>query len=162
MQEQSEEDREDEGGNSENVTGFIRQAKLDDVAAMNHLRLQVRENVLSDPSRVTTAMTTDAISVSGRGWVFEEDGHILGFSIALHEDPSIWALFVHPDHEGRGIGHALHELAVNWLWSRGADRIWLGTDPGTRAERFYRERGWREAGKHNNGDIRFELDRHPV
>jgi len=138
---------------------MIREATVSDVAAMNHLRLQVRENVLSDPSLVTTAMTTDAISASGHGWVFAEDSHILGFSIALHKDPSIWALFVLPDHEGRGIGHALHEVAVNWLWSRGVNRIWLVTDPGTRAERFYRKRGWREAGKHDNGEIRFELDR---
>jgi GNAT superfamily N-acetyltransferase len=138
---------------------MIREATVNDVGAMNHLRLQVRENVLSDPSRVTTAMTADAISASGRGWVFEEDGHILGFSIALHEDPSIWALFVLPDHEGRGIGHALHEVAVNWLWSLGVDRIWLGTESGTRAEQFYRQRGWRETGKHDNGDTRFELDR---
>jgi GNAT superfamily N-acetyltransferase len=141
---------------------MIREATVSDVAAINHLRLQVRENVLSDPSRITAAMTADAISASGRGWVFEEDGHILGFSIAVHEDPSIWALFVHPDQESQGIGHALHEAAVNWLWSQGVDRIWLGTDPGTRAERFYRQRGWREAGKHDNGEIRFELDREPI
>ena len=138
---------------------MIRQATIGDVNEMNHLRLQVRENVLSDPGRVTAAMTAEALSESGRGWVFVEDGHILGFSIALDKDPTIWALFVHPDQEGRGIGHALLEAAVGWLWSRGAERIWLGTDPGTRAERFYRDRGWREVGKHANGEIRFELGR---
>jgi len=138
---------------------MIRKATPGDVRQMNHLRLQVRENTLSDPGLVTEAMTAEAISVSGRGWVFEEGGELVGFSIAMHEDPSIWALFVLPDHEGRGIGHALHDAAVNWLWEQGADRIWLGTDPGTRAERFYRERGWREAGLHDNGEIHFELDR---
>jgi GNAT superfamily N-acetyltransferase len=155
----SEEDKEGERKDAKNQIGMVREATVSDVAAMNHLRLQVRENVLSDPSRITTAMTTDAISVSGCGWVFEENGQILGFSIALHKDPSIWALFVLPGHEGRGIGHALHEVAVNWLWSRGVECIWLSTDPGTRAERFYRKHGWREAGKHDNGDIRFELNR---
>lgn len=138
---------------------MIRKATQGDVRQMNHLRLQVRENTLSDPGLVTEAMTAEAISESGRGWVFEEAGELVGFSIAMHEDPSIWALFVLPDHEGRGIGHALHDAAVNWLWEQGADRIWLGTDPGTRAERFYRERGWREAGLHDNGEIHFELDR---
>jgi GNAT superfamily N-acetyltransferase len=138
---------------------MIRKAKVSDVSEMNHLRLQVRENMLSDPSIITREMTIDSITASGRGWVFEEQGRILGFSIALDEDPSIWAMFVLPGHEGHGIGHALHEAAVNWLWSRGADLIWLGTDPGTRAERFYRERGWQEAGKHDNGEIHFELRR---
>jgi GNAT superfamily N-acetyltransferase len=137
--------------------GEIREARLEDVPAMNHLRLQVRENVLSDPTRVTTEMVVDAITSAGRGWVFEQNGAILGFSIALIEDPSLWALFVLPGNEGRGIGHALHDAAVAWLWSQGATRIWLSTDPGTRADRFYRSRGWRETGRLANGELRFEL-----
>lgn len=124
---------------------------------MNHLRLQVQENVLSDPGLVTAEMVVEAISRSGRGWVFEQDGEILGFSIALLQDPAIWALFVLPGCEGRGIGHGLHDAAVNWLWSRGANRIWLSTDPGTRAETFYRARGWRETGRLENGEVRLEL-----
>jgi GNAT superfamily N-acetyltransferase len=138
---------------------MIRKATLTDVPAMHRLRLQVRENILSDPSRITEAMTASAITASGRGWVFEEHGEILGFSIARDEDPSIWALFMLPGHEGRGIGHALHKAAVDWLWSRGAERIWLTTDPGTRAERFYRDRGWRTAGRLASGEVRMELDR---
>jgi GNAT superfamily N-acetyltransferase len=139
---------------------MIRQASMSDVAAMNHLRLQVRENVLSDPGLVTEAMTLEAITTLGRGWVFDESGQILGFSIALERDPSIWALFVHPGQERRGIGHELLKAAVNWLWSGGARRIWLNTDPGTRAERFYRKRGWQEAGFNEKGEILLEL-RHP-
>jgi GNAT superfamily N-acetyltransferase len=104
-------------------------------------------------------MTADAITASGRGWVFAEHGEVLGFSIARDEDPSIWALFTRPGHEGRGIGDALHQAAVDWLWSRGARRIWLTTEPGTRAERFYRERGWRETAVLASGELRFELER---
>ncbi len=126
---------------------------------MNHLRLQVRENILSDPGLVTAEMVIDAISVSGRGWVFEENDQVLGFSIALVRDPSLWALFVLPGCEGRGIGNALHEAAVNWLWSQGAKSIWLSTDPETRAERFYRARGWRETGRLAKGEVRLELRR---
>ena len=136
---------------------MIRRARLSDVEDMNRLRLQVRENVLSDPGLVTEAMTAHAITASGRGWVYESDGEILGFSIARDEDPSIWALFVRPDCEGRGIGSALHDAAVDWLWSRGARQAWLSTDPDTRAERFYRDRGWRENGRLSNGELRLEL-----
>lgn len=138
---------------------MLRKAKLSDVPAINHLRLQVRENTLSDPSLVTEKMTGDAITRDGRGWVFKEEGTILGFSIALDADPSIWALFVHPDQEAHGIGHALLEAAVNWLWSRGATTIWLSTEPGTRAEKFYRDRGWQQTGHLKNGDMRMELKR---
>jgi len=31
----------------------------------------------------------------------------------------------------------------------------LSTDPGTRAERFYRENGWEETGRQDNGEIIF-------
>ena len=126
---------------------------------MNHLRLQVRENMLSDPGRITEAMTAQAITADGRGWVWEDAGTIVGFSIALDADPSIWALFVLPGHEGRGVGSALHDAAVDWLWSRGAACIWLSTDPGTRAERFYRDRGWRETAVLPSGEVRLELQR---
>jgi GNAT superfamily N-acetyltransferase len=136
---------------------LIRKAKVSDIKSINHLRLQVRENVLSDPALVTEDMTRDAITRLGRGWVYEENGVILGFSIALEESRSIWALFVLPEHEGSGIGHQLLNAAVNWHWSRGAERITLGTDPGTRAEQFYRDRGWRAAGIRENGEILFEL-----
>jgi GNAT superfamily N-acetyltransferase len=136
---------------------LIRKATVSDVKSINHLRLQVRENLLSDPALVTEDMTRDAITRLGRGWVYEENGVILGFSIALEESRSIWALFVLPEHEGSGIGHQLLNAAVNWLWSRGAERITLGTDPGTRAEQFYRDRGWRAAGIRENGEILFEL-----
>ena len=138
---------------------MLRKARVGDVPAMNHLRLQVRENVLSDPCRITEAMTRQAITAEGRGWVWEENGEILGFSIARDADPSIWALFVLPGHEGRGIGGALHDAAVDWLWSRGAARIWLSTDPATRAERFYRDRGWRETAVLPSGEVRLELVR---
>lgn len=138
---------------------MLRKARIGDVPAMNHLRLQVRENVLSDPGRITEAMTTQAISAEGRGWVWEENGEVLGFSIARDADPSIWALFVLPGHEGRGIGRALHGAAVDWLWSRGAGRIWLSTDPDTRAARFYRDRGWRETAVLPSGEVRLELTR---
>lgn len=138
---------------------MVRQASLSDVATMNDLRLQVRENALSDPGLVTEAMTADAITESGRGWVFDEGVRILGFSIALEKKPSIWALFVLPGHEGRGIGQALLGSAVDWLWSRGARRIRLSTDPGTLAERFYRKRGWTAVGTNPRGEIELQLER---
>jgi GNAT superfamily N-acetyltransferase len=138
---------------------MLRKARVGDVPAMNHLRLQVRENRLSDPGRITAAMTTQAITAEGRGWVWVEQGEILGFSIARDANPSIWALFVLPGHEGRGIGGALHDAAVDWLWSRGAPRIWLSTDPDTRAARFYRDRGWRETAALPSGEVRLELQR---
>ena len=44
------------------------------------------------------------------------------------------------------------------LWSRGAARVWLKTDPVSRAAGFYRRSGWRETGTLEHGEITFELE----
>ena len=36
----------------------------------------------------------------------------------------------------------LLDLALDWLWENGAERVWLSTGPLTRASRFYEMRGW--------------------
>ena len=123
---------------------------------MHRVRMAVRENVLR-----STVITEDhylpAIETIGRGWVVEADGEIVGFAIGNAETGNIWALFVGPEHEGRGHGRALHDTMVEWLFSRGLRHLWLGTDPGTRAERFYRAAGWQYTGKAANGEALFEL-----
>lgn len=125
---------------------------------MHRVRLAVRENTLSDPNRITEADYVAGIEQSGRTWVVEAQGEIVAFATG-YESGSIWALFVHPDHEGRGHGTALHSAVVGWLWSLGHGHIWLTTGPGTRAERFYVSRGWRPCGAASGGDIRLALHR---
>ena len=142
---------------------MIREFRTNDIAPTTTLRLSVRENILSDPSLVTDEMVNVAVTKAGRGWVWEEDRTILGFSIALLDEeyhgPRIWALFVTPGCERRGIGRALLDKAVAWLWSMDVSRIFLSTDPGTRAERFYRESGWQAGRTLENGEIEFSLER---
>jgi GNAT superfamily N-acetyltransferase len=79
-------------------------------------------------------------------FVWEEDGKIVGFSAADPRDGSIFALFVEQAYEGRGIGRALFERACRVLIDAGCGRMWLTTEPGTRAESFYRKAGWRVTG----------------
>lgn len=123
---------------------------------MHRVRLAVRENVLSDPGRITESDYLAALDVLGRTWVVEVDGEIAAFASG-YRSGSIWALFVHPEHEGRGYGKALHSVVVAWLWSLGHERIWLTTGPGTRAERFYRSLGWQPCGTVPGGELRLEL-----
>ena len=125
---------------------------------MQRVRLAVRENALTNPNRITEADYIAALEDLGRTWVVETDGEIAAFATG-YKAGSIWALFVHPDHEGRGYGNALHSTMVNWLWSLGHTRLWLTTSPGTRAEGFYISRGWQSCGIVPGGDIRFEMGR---
>ncbi len=133
----------------------LRQARAEDWDEVMALRLSVTENRLSDPSRVTEAMYRDYILARGRGWVAEEGGAILGFCIAAR-DGEVWALFVRPGREGRGVGQALMAACVDWLAALGVGEAVLETGAGTRAEAFYRRFGWIEAGR-SRSDITFRL-----
>jgi GNAT superfamily N-acetyltransferase len=134
----------------------LRQATQSDIPGMHRVRLAVRENTLSNPNRITAADYNAALGDLGRTWVVEADGEIAAFATG-YKAGSVWALFVHPLHEGRGYGNALHSTLVSWLWSLGHTRLWLTTSPGTRAERFYVSRGWQPCGIVPGGDLRLEL-----
>ena len=138
------------------MSGHIRRARLEERPRISEIRLAVRENQLSDPSRVTDAdyrWFTDNPGI----WVWEEDGRILGFSAADTRNGTIWALFIDPDHEGRGIGRALLASACDVLRGAGHRTATLTTDPGTRADRFYREAGWTALHIDEHGEQVFRL-----
>ena len=97
---------------------------------------------LSDPARVTRQMYADYLEAAGRGWVAEVDGEVAAFCYAAKEDGSIWALFVAPRHEGRGLAKRLLGLAVDYLFDLGYDTVTLSTGSDTRADRFYAAQGW--------------------
>ena len=61
-------------------------------------------------------------------WVWEESGHILGFSASDTRDGTIWALFVDPACERRGIGRALLAAACETLRCAGHRTAMLTTD----------------------------------
>ncbi len=139
----------------------IRVAVLADVAAMHRVRLAVTENALSSPTRITPEQYQQMLERDGRGWVFEENGRVVGFAVADDVRRNVWALFVDPAYEGRGIGRALHDVMMRWLFEVGSQPVWLGTAPGTRAERFYDAAGWERTGRLDNGEIRFEMTGSP-
>ena len=99
------------------------------------------------------------MTTRGKGWVCEINSEIVGFAIADLKENNIWALFIHPEHEGKGIGKQLHQLMLDWYFNQQKNSVWLGTAPNTRAESFYRKAGWRETGVRPNGEIRFEMTR---
>ncbi len=123
---------------------------------MHSIRLAVRENVLSDPSKVQPSDYEPYLTTRGRGWVHVLDGTITGFAIADAESRSIWALFVAPKFERQGIGRRLHDVMVDWLFRSGSGTVWLTTEPGTRAARMYASLGWRHVGETTSGEWRFE------
>ena len=136
---------------------ILREAELSDIPELERVRFAVRENMLSNPSLVTPAHYADYLSRRGRGWVAEVKGQVAGFAIADLLGHSIWALFVHPDHEGQGVGKPLHQRMLDWYFAQTSETVWLSTGPGTRAEEFYRRQGWQETGRTSSGEVRFEM-----
>ncbi len=137
----------------------IREAKVEDISQMQRVRNAVKENTLSDPGLVTDADYEAFITQRGKGWVCEINNEIIGFSIADLQDNNIWALFLMPGFEKQGIGKKLHQVMLDWYFEQTENKLWLGTAPGTRAERFYRKAGWTETGTHGKGEVKFEITR---
>src|SRR5690606_41991500 len=124
----------------------IREATIADIPQIQVVRHAGKENQLSDPGLVTDRDCEVYITQRGKGWVCEADGQIAGFAIADLQDHNIWALFLLPEYEGRGIGRQLHDTMLHWYFPQTKETVWLSTEAGTRAEKFYRRAGWKEAG----------------
>jgi len=121
--------------------------------------MSVRENRIPDLSVLDPRDIDRMLGGDGCGWVCEVDDRIVGFAMADLSKANVYALFVEPAFEGRGIGRRLHDTMMRWFFDRGIPEVWLSTDPNTRAEAFYRRAGWTAAGTRANGEIRFTLSR---
>ncbi len=139
----------------------IREMLPTDVPAAHAIRLRVRENRLSDPSVITEKDYHDFMARDTKSWVCEMDDVMAGFVMVDVEKRNLWALFVAPEHEFKGVGKALHEAMLIWYFKR-ADRIKLSTAPTTRAEMFYRKAGYSSIGTTKTGEVIFELLQTPA
>ncbi|MBN8680545.1 MAG: GNAT family N-acetyltransferase [Chitinophagales bacterium] len=136
---------------------IIREATIADIRQIQIVRNAVKENTLSNPGLVTDADCAEYLTERGKGWVCEIQDEIVGFSMVDLLDHNVWALFVTPGFDKRGIGKQLHDTMLNWYFSQTTANLWLGTAPNTRAEAFYRKAGWTEIGTHGKGEIKFEM-----
>lgn len=136
---------------------IFREATIQDLSQIQILRNSVKENRLSNPALVSDKDCEDDSTIRGKGWVCEIDGCVVGFSIADIRGYNVWALFVHPEYEGKGIGKKLHNLMLDWYFNQTQKTVWLSTARGTRAEEFYKGAGWQVVGMHGKGEIKFEM-----
>ena len=136
---------------------LFRVAAVEDIQQIQIVRNAVKENVLSDPSLVTDNDCKVFITIRGKGWVCEIENKIVGFAIVDLKENNIWALFIDPSFEKRGIGRQLHDTMLDWYFTQTNETIWLGTEFKTRAEHFYRKAGWKEIGLHGKKEIKFEM-----
>jgi ribosomal protein S18 acetylase RimI-like enzyme len=87
------------------------------------------------------------------------NGHVVGFIAASAE--SIDQLYIHVDHQGRGIGSELLE----WAKNHSSGRLWLyAFESNKGAQRFYESKGFHIAARGFEedwqlNDIRYEWER---
>jgi GNAT superfamily N-acetyltransferase len=119
--------------------------------------MSVSENALTNPAIIQESDYVDYLTSRGIGWLCEIESRPVGFAILDRKENNIWALFVKPGFEQKGIGKQLQRLMLNWYFEREKGTLCLTTGPGTRAEIFYRQSGWKETGINKNGAIVFEM-----
>jgi len=141
-------------------SGKVRTATAADVDTLFDIRTSVRENYMSRAELAAIGVTPASVSAilqgSGRAWIAWLERQAVAFSMADAARATVFAMFVRPDFEGRGLGRRLLTEAERWLFAQGCREIWLttGTDA-IRAQGFYRHLGWTETGLAENGEIRF-------
>jgi GNAT superfamily N-acetyltransferase len=133
----------------------LRPAISADISRLIEIRAAVRENRLE---RMTIGADDYLPYVEdSRCWVAEADGTIRGFAALDAETASIWALFVHPEAEGSGLGRALLDRLIAEARQRGLHLLTLETQAGTRAEHVYLQAGWQLIARDPNGTLHLRL-----
>lgn len=135
------------------MTLTFRQMRAEDVPAALAVRLSTRENAvtldeLEEDYGVTPQSMADELRSDAGGWICEDAGELVGFSIGNGLNGEIAVVAVAPEHECRGIGKTVLVHTQNWLFSLGYEEIWLLANPDSniRATGFYEKLGWRATG----------------
>jgi GNAT superfamily N-acetyltransferase len=131
------------------VKPFLREARIEDLPAITIVRTSVRENQLSVEQLAERGVTEETISarmLSGDlgAWLTTINSEITAFAMADKTTGNLFALFTHPDHEGKGCGGMLLRRCEDWLRQQGVTRANLDTDRTSKAVAFYAKRGWIE------------------
>ena len=146
------------------MTPRIRRATVADINTLFDIRTSVRQNHLSREQMaelgITATVLKQALEAGPCAWIAEVDGNAGGFAMVDTESAEVFALFVRPEWEGRGLGSLLLAAAEEELF-REHERIWLLTDGGNgiRANGFYLKQGWELVARVDQRDVRYEKTR---
>ena len=141
------------------MTAFIRPATPADIPGIQLVRNAVKENRLSNPDIIPDALVHEFLFERGIGWVAVIGTRIAGFAIVDFHEQNVWALFVDPVDENKGIGKKLLQVMLEYYFRQSHATLWLSTAPGTRAEKFYEMQGWKKAGMQGK-EVKFTMRLH--
>ena len=131
----------------------------DDVSAALAVRMSTIENAitmeeLEKDYGITPRSLAEAMITIVAGWLCEDSGTVVGFSMGDRSNGEVQVVAVCPEYEGLGIGKRLLYRVQEWLFSEGHKEIWLRSnpDPTIRAHGFYRRLGWQATGRKYGDD----------
>jgi ribosomal protein S18 acetylase RimI-like enzyme len=126
----------------------FREITAADVPALFYVRPRTRQNALTFEELqrlgINPQSVTESLEKTTKGWLCEDSGRVVAFSMADRATGEFLVIAVLPDYEGKGIGGKLMASAEEWLAASGCKRAWLSTDLDIRlrAYGFYRKLGW--------------------
>lgn len=120
---------------------MLRRAGEADLPAIFEVHQRVTENRLPHGFAAFVELAAPLVR-AGHCWVWTEGRMVRGDAAYDIATAYIDVLYVDPDYHGRGIGAALLEQCCRDLEQAGHRSASLHTVAGTRAEAFYRTRGW--------------------
>lgn len=131
----------------------LREMTPADLGAVFEVRIATRENQvtldeLRDDYGITLESLAAAMRSHVRGWLIEDDGQVVAFSMGDRSNGEVQVVAVLPGYEGCGHGKAVLAAVVDWLVSEGHAKVWLYANraPEVRATGFYRSLGWKPTG----------------
>ncbi|HEX2949093.1 MAG TPA: GNAT family N-acetyltransferase [Armatimonadota bacterium] len=139
----------------------IRRATADDIDTLFDIRFSVHENLLTREQLAEMGITPQSLAELLQSicaaWLVECEGIPAGFTIADSQFGMIFAAFVRPEYEGRGVGKLALQAAEEWLADQGVAEAWLctGRDRHIRAHGFYRHMHWKEDGYTADGQVKY-------
>jgi phosphoribosylformimino-5-aminoimidazole carboxamide ribotide isomerase len=151
----------------EAVMPEIRIAGQQDIELLFEIRTSVAQNHQSRDELaklgVTPAAVGDALKAKSRAWIASVDETPAAFAMADSGEATVFAMFVRPEFENRGLGRLLMAEAERFLFQNHR-RIWLTTGTGRqiRANGFYKWLGWSATEVMDDGQTRYEKTRSPI
>ncbi|MGR3890664.1 GNAT family N-acetyltransferase [Pseudomonas sp. 1152_12] len=143
---------------------LIRVATLDDIDTLFAIRTSVVQNHLSREQMsdlgITPQVLADSIREAPCVWIAEVEGQPAAFSMVDLAAGEVFAMFVQPGFEGRGLGRRLMAVAEAALFER-HHTLYLVTDgrDEIRANGFYQRLGWSKVDRVKGDDVRYEKSR---
>ena len=145
---------------------LIRLATLADIDTLFAIRTAVVQNHLSREQMadlgITPQVLADSIREAPCVWLAEVEGQPAAFSMVNFDSGEVFAMFVLPAYEGRGLGRQLIAVAEAALFEH-HPTLYLITDGRgeIRANGFYQRLGWTQVGRVEGDDVRYEKSRAP-